>query len=158
MEECCYRWSWFEVRSKICSTERQAKLRGTNKVKLRTSSKIISLVYSTIYWYIMRVWIARFLVLCLGLCLSREGMRRAFSYGYNHIAALSPWEQYIICPFRHASIRQLLCLMTVDAMKLAQAGFRDFLVDTGVSRLKGTRYDNKVVYFVCKICNSAGHK
>ena len=40
----CYRWSWFEARSKICSAQRQAKLRGKNKVKFRTSSKRISLV------------------------------------------------------------------------------------------------------------------
>ena len=26
------RWSWFEARSKMCSAERQAKLRGENKV------------------------------------------------------------------------------------------------------------------------------
>ena len=30
----------------MCSTERQAKLRGKNKVKFRTSSKRISLVYN----------------------------------------------------------------------------------------------------------------
>jgi len=41
---CCYRWSWFEARSKICSAERQANLRGKNKVKFRTSSQRISLV------------------------------------------------------------------------------------------------------------------
>ena len=39
-------------------------------------------------------------------------------------------------------------------MKLAQAGFGDFLVDTGVSRLKGKRDDNKEVYFVDTICNT----
>ena len=42
------------------------------------------------------------------------------------IAALSPGEQYILCPFRHTSIRQLLCLMRVQTVKLAQAGFGDF--------------------------------
>ena len=46
-------------------------------------------------------------------------------------------------------------------MKLAQAGFGDFLAmflaDTGVSRLKGKRDGNKEVYFVDTICNSAGH-
>ena len=52
----CYRWSWFEARSKICSAERQAKLRGKNKVKCRTYSKRIPLVCSTIYWYIVKVW------------------------------------------------------------------------------------------------------
>jgi len=81
-----------------------------------------------------------------------------FSWGYDLIATLSPWERYILCPFRHTSIRQLLCLMTVQTVKLAQAGFGDFLVDTGVSRLKGKRDDNKEVYFVDTICNSAGHK
>jgi len=35
-------------------------------------------------------------------------MRHAFSSGYNHTAALSPWEQYILYPFRHASVIQLL--------------------------------------------------
>jgi hypothetical protein len=40
----CYRWSWFEARSKICTAERQAKLRGKNEVKFRTSSKRISLL------------------------------------------------------------------------------------------------------------------
>jgi len=48
--------------------------------------------------------------------------------------------------------------MTVEAVKLAQAGFGDFLADTGVSRLKGKRDGNKVVYFVDTICNSAGRK
>jgi len=57
-------------------------------------------------------------------------MRRAFSESYNYIAALSPWERYILCPFRYTSIRQLLCLMRVETVKLAQAGFGDFLVDT----------------------------
>jgi len=58
---------------------------------------------------------------------------------------LSPWEQYILCLFRHTSIRQLLCLMRVEAVKLAQAGFGDFLADTRVSRLKRKRDDNKEV-------------
>ena len=40
----CYRWSRFEARSKICSADRQAKIRGKNKVKLGTSSKRISVV------------------------------------------------------------------------------------------------------------------
>jgi len=48
--------------------------------------------------------------------------------------------------------------MTVQAVKLPQAGFGDFLVDTRVSRLKGKRDDNKAVYFVDIICDSAGHK
>ena len=43
-------------------------------------------------------------------------------------------------------------------MKLAQAGFGDFLADTRVSRLKGKHDDNKEVYFVDTISNSAGHK
>ena len=33
-------------------------------------------------------------------------------------------------------------------MKLAQAGFGDFLADTRVRELKGERDDNKEVYFV----------
>jgi len=43
-------------------------------------------------------------------------------------------------------------------MKLAQAGFGDFLADTCVSRLKRKCGDNKEVYFVDTIANSAGHK
>ena len=43
-------------------------------------------------------------------------------------------------------------------MKLGQAGFGDFLVDIGVTRLKGKRDGNKEVYSVDTICNSAGHK
>jgi hypothetical protein len=42
-----------------------------------------------------------------------------------------------------AYIRQLLCLIRVEAVKLAQAGFGDFLADTRVRRLKGKRDDNK---------------
>jgi len=48
--------------------------------------------------------------------------------------------------------------MIAEAVKLAQAGFGDFLADTRVSRLKGKPDDNKEVYFVDTICNSAGHK
>ena len=43
-------------------------------------------------------------------------------------------------------------------MKLAQAGFGDFLADTGVSRLKGKRDGKKEVYFVDTFYNGAGHK
>ena len=43
-------------------------------------------------------------------------------------------------------------------MKLTQAGFEEFLADTGVSRLRGKRDGNKEAYFVDKIYNSAGHK
>ena len=43
-------------------------------------------------------------------------------------------------------------------MKLAQAGFGDFLADSGTGRLKGKSDGNKEVYFVDRICNSAGHK
>jgi len=85
-------------------------------------------------------------------------MWHAFSQGYNHIDALSPWEKYILCPFRHTSIRQLSCFMRVEVVKLAQAGIGDFLADTRVSRLKGKRDDSKDVYFVDTISNSAGHK
>jgi len=85
-------------------------------------------------------------------------MRHAFSYGYNHSASLSPWEQYILFPFRHISIRQMLCLMRVEAVKVAKAGFWDFLADTGVSRLKRKRDGNKEVYFVDTISKSVGHK
>jgi len=57
-----------------------------------------------------------------------------------------------------AYIRQLLCLIRLEAVKLAQAGFGDFLADTCVRKLKGKCDDNKEVYFVDKISNSAGHK
>ena len=42
----CYRWSWFEARSKICSAERQAKICEKNKLKFGNSSKRVSLVYN----------------------------------------------------------------------------------------------------------------
>jgi len=48
--------------------------------------------------------------------------------------------------------------MRVEAAKLAQAGFGDFLAETRVSRLKRKRDDNKEVYFVDTISNSAVHK
>jgi len=73
-------------------------------------------------------------------------MRHAFSYGYNYTAALSPWEQYIICPLRHTSVRYLLRFMREEAAKLAQSGFGDFLADSSVSRLKGKRDGNKEVF------------
>jgi len=43
-------------------------------------------------------------------------------------------------------------------VKLDRAGFEDFLADTRVSWLKGKRDDNKEVYSVDTISNSAGHK
>jgi len=49
-------------------------------------------------------------------------------------------------------------LMAVEAVKLAQTGFGDFLVDSGVSRLKGKRDGNKEEHTVGTVCNSAGHK
>jgi len=75
-------------------------------------------------------------------------MRHVFSYGYNNIAALSPWEWYILYPFQHTAISQLLCLMRVENMKLAQAGFGDVLADTRVSSLKGKCDDNEEVYWL----------
>jgi len=48
--------------------------------------------------------------------------------------------------------------MRLEAVKLAQAEFGDFLTSTGVSRLNRKRDDNREVYFVDTICNSAGHK
>jgi len=47
-------------------------------------------------------------------------------------------------------------LKRVEAVQLGQAGFRDFLVGICVRRLKGKRDDNKEVYSVDTICNSAG--
>jgi len=49
-------------------------------------------------------------------------------------------------------------VITVAAVKLAQAGFGDFLADTCVRKLKGKGDDNKDVYFVDTVCDSAGHK
>jgi len=43
-------------------------------------------------------------------------------------------------------------------VKLAQTGFGGFLDDTCVSGLKGKCDDNKEVYILDTICNSAGHK
>ena len=142
---------------KLCSAERHAKVREKE------------FCLYTIHWYVVSVWTLRFLVLISWLCLSREGRRLAFSSGYIHTAALSPWEQYILCPFRHASVIQLcpfrhasviqlLSLRRVEAMKLGQVGFEDFLADTRVSRLKGKHDDNKEVYSVDTISNSARHK
>jgi hypothetical protein len=48
--------------------------------------------------------------------------------------------------------------MRVEAVKLAQAGFGDFLADNRVRKLKGEHEDYKEVYFVDTISNSAGHK
>jgi len=39
-------------------------------------------------------------------------------------------------------------------VKLAQAGFEDFLADARVRRLMGKRGDNKEVYFVDTVCNT----
>ena len=48
--------------------------------------------------------------------------------------------------------------MRVEAVKLAQAGFGGFLVDTRLGRLKGKRDDSKEVYIVDTIRNSTVHK
>ena len=42
-------------------------------------------------------------------------------------------------------------------MNLAHAGFGNFLADTRVNMLKGKHDDNKEVYFVDAISNSARH-
>ena len=52
----------------------------------------------------------------------------------------------------------MLCLMGVEAVKLAQDGFGDFLAATRVRKLKAERDDTKEVYFVDTISNGAGHK
>ena len=49
-------------------------------------------------------------------------------------------------------------MVRAEAVKLAQAGFGDFLADTRVRKFKGKRDGNKEVYFVDTISNSAGHK
>jgi len=48
-------------------------------------------------------------------------MWHAFSWGYNDTAALPLWERDILYPFRHTAISQLLGLIRVEAVKLAQA-------------------------------------
>jgi len=49
------------------------KIHGKNRVKFRTSAK--EFLLCAIYWYIVRVWTSRLLVLSLLLCLSHVGMR-----------------------------------------------------------------------------------
>jgi len=56
-----------------------------------------------------------------------------------------PGNRTFYTPSRHTSIRQLLCLVRVEAVKVKQAGFEDFLADTRVRKLKGERDDNKEV-------------
>jgi len=56
-----------------------------------------------------------------------------------------PENSTFYAPFRHISIRQLLCLIRFEAVKLAHAGFGDFLTDTRVRKLKVERDDNKEV-------------
>ena len=68
--------------------------------------------------------------------------------GYNNTAALPPWELNILYSFRLTAVSQLLCLMKVEAAKLSQAGFGNFLADAHVSRLKGKCDDNKEVYWL----------
>jgi len=63
-----------------------------------------------------------------------------------------------ILPLSACISRQLLYLRSVEAVKLAQVGFGDFLAETRVSRLKGKRDVNEEVHFVDTICKSAGHK
>ena len=48
--------------------------------------------------------------------------------------------------------------MRVEAVKLAQAGFGNFLAGTCVNRLKEKRDGNKEGDFIDTICNSAGHR
>jgi hypothetical protein len=72
-------------------------------------------------------------------------MRHAFSYGYNHIATVQS------IPIRLTATRQLLCLIRVEATKLAKAGFGDFLADARVSRLKGKCDENKEVYWLIQL-------
>ena len=47
----CYRCSCFEVRSKICSVDKQAKIREKNKVKFGNSSKRIYFVCNILVVY-----------------------------------------------------------------------------------------------------------
>jgi hypothetical protein len=152
----CYRWSWFEARSKICSAKRQAKVHEKNKVKI-WGLTVKEFLLCAVHWYVVKVWASRLLVLSSWRHLSREGMRHDFSYGYNHIAALSPWEQYILYPFRLTAIRQLLCLIRVEPAKLAQSGFGGYLAEALLSRLKGNCDDNKEVYWLVQFDKCRTH-
>jgi hypothetical protein len=54
-------------------------------------------------------------------------MRHALSLGYDHIAALTPLEKYIVCSFRHTSIRELFILGHEDSPGWVP---RHFMADT----------------------------
>ena len=49
----------------------------------------------------------------------------ACSSGYDHMAALTSWETYILCSFSIHLTESCLCLIRFVAVKLAQAGFGD---------------------------------
>ena len=73
------------------------------------------------------------------------------------VTAIPPhyWEQYILCPFgmhQHTAVS----LRRVEAVKQDRLGW-DFLVNTCVRKLKEKHDDNKEVYSVDTIYNSARH-
>jgi hypothetical protein len=55
--------------------------------------------------------------------ITRSDAACFFSLGYTDIAALSPWQRYILYVCWFTEIRQLLSLIRVEAAELAQAGF-----------------------------------
>jgi len=122
----CYRWSWFEARSKICSAERQAKFRRKTKVKFRTSRKRISLVYNI-------------LVFCGGVDFIVTGIKFDCVYYAKGCGMLLtsvttilplclPGNSTFYVPF--GTHQPDSCCASLEAEKLAQAGFGDFLADT----------------------------
>jgi len=86
--------------------------------------KVTGVKFMNVYWAKRRGMLLARVTTTVPLCLS--GNRTFYT------------------PFRHTLIRQLLCLI-VEAVKLAQAGFEDFLADTRVRKLKGQRDYNKEV-------------
>ena len=86
-------------------------------------------------------------------------MRHAFSYGYSHIAALTPVKSTVYAAFGKHHTDSCLCLIRIQAANLDEAGFGDTSRLTPLSgSWKGMRDDNKKFYFDDKISNSAGHK
>ena len=89
---CCYRWSWFEPRSEICSAERQANYIRKNKVQFRTPSKRIPLSIEHIgtMWgcRLQGDWYYVYDCVC-----HAEGCSLLLTKGCDRIAALNPCKQ-----------------------------------------------------------------
>jgi len=113
----------------------------------------------TIYWYVERVQKSSCCKVYDSICRA-EGFGLLLAKGCDRIAALTPVNKNILWSFRHTSIGQLFMLDQGCGLE-ARPGWvrRKFLADTRASKLKG-KYgnDNKEVYFVDEISNSAGHK